>query len=76
MFGKALSYQIKLQKHLDNKDVDRVRDYLANIITEWPDLSTCPIDGDLLKKAMSYVRIDFQFNPKAKDVKEVFVRKP
>lgn len=75
MLGKALGYQAKLQKHLAAGDKERVRDYMANIVMEWPDLKQCPIDLDLLKKAMAFVQTGFSFNPKAKTVKDVFVRK-
>lgn len=75
MLGRALWYQTKLQKHLDARDVDRVRDYLAHIIMEWPDSNQCPIDFELIKKSMKFVQETFRFNPKAKTIKEVFIRR-
>lgn len=75
MVGKTLGLQFKLEKHLKNADVERVRDYLSHIVIEWPNLEKCPIDFALLKRAMAFVRLTFDFNPKAKTVKYVFIRK-
>lgn len=76
MLGKALGYQAKLQKHLAAGNVERLRDYLAHIVLEWPDLEKCPIDRGILKRAKTLVERDFWFNPNAKTLAEVFVRKP
>ena len=75
MLGRALSYQVKLQKHIAAAAVDRVRDYLAHIITEWPDLTKCPIDRELLQQAMTLVQTKFTLNSAAKTISGLFVRR-
>ena len=53
--GKVLGFQSKMAKHLDNKDHDRVKDYLIVAASTWPNLSECPIDENLLKAAKQFL---------------------
>lgn len=53
---KELQLQMKLIKHLNNKDDSRVRDYIIYIRTHYPDLTETCFDMDLLKKACDFLR--------------------
>ncbi len=61
-FGRTLFFTIKLQKHLQQKNVKRVRDYLAHLIEADPDLDDCLVDQKLLSRSMNFIRPYYQIN--------------
>lgn len=61
-FKDMLFFTSKLLKHLGNKDVRRVRDYLAHLIVKYPDLDNCPVDVKLLKQGMDFIRSRYKVN--------------
>lgn len=56
MIGKILGLQSKIEKHIAAGDHRRVRDYLLQISVVFPDLSKCPVEIKILKKAMDFLR--------------------
>jgi len=54
--GHALSLQTKLESHLQSGNDSRVRDYLIVVRCLWPDLDACPIDTDVLRRAVQFLK--------------------
>ena len=50
--GHVLSIQFKLIKHVQNGNVKKIKEYIAFLVQQWPDLNSCPIDQKLIKRAM------------------------
>ncbi len=61
-FKDMLFFTSKLLKHLGNKDVTRVKDYLANLVVKYPNLDDCPVDSKLLKTGMDFIRNNYRIN--------------
>ena len=54
---KALSYQMKMLKHLNNKDELRVRDYVKTLKHNYPILDNCPVDVNVIKDCIAFLRV-------------------
>ncbi len=54
--GFAFSIQAKLAKHLSERNMGRVKDYVIAIRVAWPNFYSCPIDKNLLKNAAKFLR--------------------
>jgi hypothetical protein len=50
--GSVLSLQFKLSKHTNTNNKEKVKQYLALCVQEWPDLRSCPIDQRLIEQAI------------------------
>lgn len=55
--SKALSYQMKMLKHLKNKDELKIRDYVKTLKHNYPLLDNCPVDVDVIKDCISFLRV-------------------
>ena len=78
-FQNAMFFTSKMLKHLGNKDVTRVKDYLAHLIVKYPDLDECPVDEKLLKRCMSLIKHMYKINnswKKGDGIYTVFVKLP
>jgi len=78
-FQNMLFFTSKMLKHLGNKDVKRVRDYLAHLIVEYPNIDDCPVDEKLLKKCMNLIRDKYKVNKNWKTgdgIDTVFIKLP
>ncbi|HBK69361.1 MAG TPA: hypothetical protein DDZ91_12020 [Firmicutes bacterium] len=53
---RGFAMQIKLIKHLEAKNVQKVKDYLITIRCLWPDIERCPVDQSLIKKAAGFLK--------------------
>jgi hypothetical protein len=51
-FAGIMSVQMKMITHVQNKNVKKLRMYLAFCIQEWPDIKECPIEMELIKNAI------------------------
>ena len=51
-FGSVMSLQTKLLKHVAACNKDKVRSYLAICIKHWPSQSECPVDRELITRAV------------------------
>ena len=54
-FGKTLSLQMKLARHIKKGDHRRVRDYMLQVTKVWT-LKNCPLDPKILKQAHDLLR--------------------
>lgn len=73
--GKKIAWHSKLVDGLQARDHGRVRDYLAHLILDYPDINQCPVDRSLLDEAVDLVLQKYNFNPDAKSLQEIFYRK-
>lgn len=53
---KELALQMKLMKHLKNKDDYRVRDYIIYLRAHYPNLYECGVDINLIKLSCKFLR--------------------
>lgn len=56
-FGNVLSLQTKMIKHIQNKNADSLKKYLAFCIQEWPEIDHCPIDREIIGDAIKVIEL-------------------
>lgn len=45
---KELGIQFKILKHLQDQNVEKIKDYLLHLVCEYPNPTDCPIDQSIL----------------------------
>ena len=78
-FQNMMFFTSKMVKHLANRNVKRVKDYLAHLIVKYPDLDNSPVDVKLLKQCMNLIRDKYKINKNWKSgdgVYTVFIKLP
>lgn len=61
-FKRGMYYTMKLMKYIQTSNVSRVKDYMAHLINECPNLNACEVDHKLLEKAMKMVKEKYELN--------------
>ena len=55
-FGHSLGLQTKIQKHVASQNAEKLKMYLAFCIQEWPSIEDCPVDRQLIGKAIRVIQ--------------------
>ena len=55
-FGNLISLQNKLIKHTTSRNIDKLCNYLAFCIQQWPVFAECPIDRIVIDNAIKTIR--------------------
>lgn len=55
-FGNVMSLQMKMVKHIQNNNSDKLKMYLAFCMQEWSKPNDCPIDIKIIKDAIGVIK--------------------
>jgi hypothetical protein len=55
-FGNVMSLQMKMIKHCQNRNAEKLKMYLAFCVQEWPVFSDCPIPKEVIGDAINVIK--------------------
>lgn len=55
-FGNVMSLQMKMVKHVQSRNSDKLKMYLAFCIQEWPKPKDCLVDIEIINDAISVIK--------------------
>lgn len=72
--GPGLGRKV-IEKAIKDDDMSKVRDYMSYLVMDYGDLDNCPVDRDVIHKALAFLSDKYIFNPEGRSLTSVFVRR-